>query len=132
IGKRPILVSALCVTASKCAEGFLSGATNFESVRAWRLLGRYVGVVVGRRFHRSSGSAFGDRDQRGSQDALTDHVAGLYHLRYGSCGARRIGSLVHGLMDVWIEFVIQRLEFFYSVLLQHLQELALSELDAVE
>jgi hypothetical protein len=38
----------------------------------------------------------------------------------------------HRLMQVWIEFFVQRLEFLYSVLLQHLQEFALGEFDAVE
>ena len=35
-------------------------------------------------------------------------------------------------MEVWIEFLVQWLEFLNSVLLQHLQKFALGELDAVE
>ena len=35
-------------------------------------------------------------------------------------------------MQVGIEFFVQRLELFHPVLLQHLQQLALGELDAVE
>src|SRR5260370_37597660 len=103
-----------------------------ESVRSSGILGRCARVVVGRRFHRRSWSAFGDRDERGTHDALPDHVAGLNHLRYGARGARGIGYLEHRLMEVWIEFLVQRFEFLYSVLLQDLQKFALGEFYSVE
>ena len=87
-------------------------------------------IVVG---GRGLGPTLGDAHQRRPQHPLADHVAGLHHLRDGAGGLRRIRQLVHRLMQVGVELVaLLRLELLDAVLVEHLQEFALGQLDAVE
>src|SRR5262245_14941398 len=133
-GKTPIPASAPCAMASRRVDRLPRepGSAQLISARTPRLVRRRARIVVGRRFHRALWSAFGDGNERRSQNALADHVTGLYHPRHRAGGPGGIGQLEHRLMDIWIEFLAQRLEFLDSVLFQHFQEFALRELDTLQ
>ena len=94
-----------------------------------------TGIIVRRCIGRGRlrlRAALGNTDQRRTQHALADGVAGLHDLHHGAGGHRSVRNLQHRLMQVRIELLPLRLDLPDAVLLHHLDQFALGQFDAVE
>ena len=68
----------------------------------------------------------------GPQAAVADHVARLHDVDHRAIGHLGILHLVHRLVAVRIEALTERLDLRDAVALEHVQKLALGDLDAFE
>ena len=83
----------------------------------------------------AAGAAFApplDTDERRTQHAIADGVAGLHDLHDGARRHRRIRHLVHRLLEVRVELLALRIELLDAVLFQRIEQRALGELDALD
>ena len=114
-----------------------------KRLAAWRLasslcasLGKIVICRFARRFaalvRRGLGTAFGYGDERRPQAAVANHIACLHHVDHGTFRHVWVRHLEHGLMAIRVETLADRIDAGDAVALEHVQKLALCDLDPIE